>query len=177
MTVIYLKPSQTEILRAKKEFSIGSIKYNEAYEKAGQVMRAVAGIFEPVSGVLAMSGGAVAYVAFNKLFMINHFRLLMLYPVVFPKNYKVVLMLLVNPIGKDKISQLTETFVGGKSFEAIYTKETANTWLVRPRVYVWVTGVWTITRMTAKIFFAVFAVNSWVSPKGGLFGKTVASGW
>ena len=55
-------------------------------------MRGVATAFEPISGVMAISGGAAAYIVFGKLFMINHFRLLMLCPVVFPENYKVVLM-------------------------------------------------------------------------------------
>jgi hypothetical protein len=38
-------------------------------------MQAVVSVFEPAPAILAVSGGAVAYVAFNKLFMINHYRL------------------------------------------------------------------------------------------------------
>ena len=68
------------------------MKYNGSIEEAATVMRGVATAFEPISGVMAISGGAAAYIVFGKLFMINHFRLLMLCPVVFPENYKVVLM-------------------------------------------------------------------------------------
>jgi hypothetical protein len=49
-------------------------------------------VFEPASAILAVSGSAVTYVAFNLLFMINHYRLQTLYLVVFRKNYKFVLM-------------------------------------------------------------------------------------
>ena len=38
-------------------------------------MKVAASVFEPAAGILALSGGAVTYVAFNKLFMINNFRL------------------------------------------------------------------------------------------------------
>ena len=58
----------------------------------------------------------------------------------------------------------------------MYTKETANMWLVRPRVYTWTSGVWTITRIIAKTLFALFAMNIWIAPKGYLFGRTVEGG-
>jgi hypothetical protein len=56
------------------------------------MVRELLGVFEPLSAVMAMSGGTMAYVVFNKLFMIGHYTLLTLYPVIFPKNVKVVLM-------------------------------------------------------------------------------------
>ena len=100
----------------------------------------------------------------------------MLCPVAYPKNYKVVLMLLVNPIGKSSFSKLVQGWIGEPSFEGIYTKATANMWLVRPRVYTWTSGVWTITRIIAKTLFALFAMNIWIAPKGYLFGRTVEGG-
>lgn len=75
ISVVYRRPGYGTILRANKEFEIGIVKYNGSIEEAALVMRAVATVFEPISGVLAISGGAAAYIAFNKLFMINHFRL------------------------------------------------------------------------------------------------------
>ena len=173
ISVVYRRPGYGTILRANKEFEIGIVKYNGSIEEAALVMRAVATVFEPISGVLAISGGAAAYIAFNKLFMINHFRLQMLYPVVFPKNYKVVLMQLVNPIGKSRFSALVQDWVGEPSFEGIYTSQTANTWIVRPRVYSWVSGHWTVTRMAAKALFVIFAINILKAPHNYCFGETV----
>jgi hypothetical protein len=43
--------------------------------QAASVMRAGVSVLDPASGIMALSGSAMAYVAFNKLFMINHFRL------------------------------------------------------------------------------------------------------
>jgi hypothetical protein len=38
-------------------------------------MQAAISVLEPAAGILALSGSAMAYIAFNKLFMINNFRL------------------------------------------------------------------------------------------------------
>ena len=51
------------------------MRYNATWEGAGVVMQTAASVFEPAAGLLALSGGAMAHVAFNKLFMINNFRL------------------------------------------------------------------------------------------------------
>ena len=71
---------------------------------------------------------------------------------------------------------MTEGFVAENSFAGIYSKATANMWLVRPRVYVWATGMFTVIRMITKILFLAFAVNFAISPKGGCFSRKVEGG-
>ena len=90
--MVWVGDGEGKILRSTKTIEVGNARYNAALEQAGPMVRELVGVFEPLSAVMAMSGGAMAYVVFNKLFMINHYTLLTLYPVTFPKNVKVVLM-------------------------------------------------------------------------------------
>ena len=66
--------------------------------------------------------------------------------------------------------------MGEESFEAIHTEETANTWLVRPRVYAWATGMWIILGIIAKALFAMLALNIWIAPRGFCFSLKVEGG-
>ena len=73
--MVYVRTSDGTVKKAKKKVDITNIQYNDALESAAPAMQAAVSVFEPVSAFLTISGGAVAYVAFNKLFMINHYRL------------------------------------------------------------------------------------------------------
>jgi hypothetical protein len=73
--VIHAKPDDSTIWKSTKNFKIGIVRYNATWEAAGLVMRAAISVFDSAASILALSGSAMAYVAFNKLFMINNFRL------------------------------------------------------------------------------------------------------
>lgn len=73
--MIHAKPDDGTIWRVTENYEIGIVRYNTTWKAAGDLTQAAAGVLEPAAAIMALSGNAMTYVAFNKLFVINNFRL------------------------------------------------------------------------------------------------------
>lgn len=89
----------------------------------------------------------------------NHFRVILFYPVTYPYNYQKMLMILVRPMGTNFISRNIYPLTGTQNqsyFEAEFTRPTANGWLVISEVFLWSIGTLIVLLAITKVSFFVF---------------------